>query len=413
MAATCPYIHFSSRIGFVTLLFFFQPTFLAAQRVFVTKAGALNRSYLFYSNVPETFQAANRPLVIVLHKPGETARDAFNRAKLASFKTGVAMIFPNSQSGWTCDNDTEKADLAFIDGIISDTYSNFHIDRNRVYVLADEMSGCFVKTLINTYQGKISNSRLLSSIDTDLPGAIEELASVPPGSNKENQYTLWTAPFGLKKMSPLDSLKGYRFHNRWVLDFQMGGIGMFGFVKTGIKDGTYMDLSKAHSFLDISITKWMSDSVAWFADLGWLKVPQKMEMDGEKIKVGGGIITPLTLGIKYAIFRSSFFYPYLSLGGGMMFIMTTGGRFNKASLGTGMPSLTYGSRYTPHLAIGSGLNMRMSKRIVLGVHLRYLHSAKFKSLGNIDAIRGVNATGSFGFILNANSLRKKPFSMDE
>lgn len=75
------------------------------------------------------------------------------------------------------------------------------------------------------------------------------------------------------------------------------------------------------------------------------------------------------------------------------------------------PNLNSEMRMVFHTSIGTGIDLRVTKRFTAGAHLRYLHSANFESAGEVDAIRGFNLNVGLGYIINANSMRKLPFPL--
>ncbi|MCF0072820.1 hypothetical protein LZD49_20235 [Dyadobacter sp. CY261] len=386
-----------------------------AQRVFVNRIEGLNRSYLFYSNTTNYDLNSNKPVVIVLHENGQSAREAFAKAPWKSVREPAIFIFPNALKGqWDCSNDSSSAnDIQFIQSIITDTYANFHSDRNRVYVLGSGKNECLVDRFRSGNPKTPLTFSPWTAGRTDSLAALGHVADVlKTRGQADTTYALWIDPSLPRKLDPIDSLKGYRLHNRLVIDVRYGGVAMMGSVRTWKTDGTYTDFFKAHSFIDIHLTKWMNDSIAWFLDIGRLKVPMTQEMtESGVIRSGGGMIMPLTLGFKYALPRM-IGNPYFLLGSGFIQAMAFGGRMNPGAMSSGTrPNFDAEMRMVFHTTIGTGIDLRLAKRFMVGAHLRYIHSAQFKSAAKVDAIRGFNLNFGLGYILNANSLKKLPFPL--
>lgn len=387
-----------------------------AQRVFITNINGVNRSYLLYSNTANYDMNTNKPILILLHENGKFGKDAYAKAAWKSVKEPAIFVFPNAVKGvWDCTNDsTSVNDIEFLRKIISDTYQNFHIDRNRVYVLGSTVNECLIT------QFKVQNPKISASFSrweqssTDSLKAVRDVEQALRTVTKaDSSYALWEDPLRPKRLSPIDSLKGFRLHNRIVVEVRYGAFGMMGSARTWITDGTYADFYKARSVLDVHVTKWMNDSVAWFVDVGRIQVPMSQEVTGSgTIKSGGGMIMPLTLGFKYALPRVKA-HPYFLLGSGVIQAMAFGGKINPGSMPAAgaRPNFNNEMRMVFHTTIGTGIDLRFTKRFTLGAHLRYIHSAQFKSAAKVDAIRGFNLNVGLGYIINANSLRKLPFSL--
>ena len=387
----------------------------SAQRVFVSKIEGHNRSYLFYSNTTNYDLNSNKPVVIILHENGQSAREAFEQAPWKSVKEPAIFIFPNAIKGkWDCTNDSTSAnDIRFIESIIKDTYVNFHSDRNRAYVIGGAANECIVTRLRSENAKTPVSFSQRPAASRDSIAVLGKVAEVlKTRVEADTTYALWIDPFLPQKLDPIDSLKGYRLHNRLVIDVRYGGFGMMGSVRTWKEDGTYSDFFKAHSFIDIHLTKWMNDSIAWFIDIGRLKVPMTQETtESGVIRSGGGMIMPLTLGFKYALPRVPG-NPYFLLGSGFIQAMAFGGRMNPGAMSSGTrPNFDAEMRMVFHTTIGTGIDLRLTKRFMVGAHLRYIHSAEFKSAAKVDAIRGFNFNFGLGYIINANSLKKLPFPL--
>ncbi|MBA4055701.1 MAG: hypothetical protein C0490_13380 [Marivirga sp.] len=151
----------------------------------------------------------------------------------------------------------------------------------------------------------------------------------------------------------------------------------------------------------------MNDSMAWFLDIGWLRLPQKQEVDGARIEAGGGMIVPVTIGLRYTLYRKKA-RPYFLLGTGPMQVIVFGGRFRMDSDPSQIKNkINAEARFALHTAIGTGMDYRMGKRIVVGAHARYIHSSEFESTGSVNAVRGFNLSLSGGYIIGANRLGMK------
>ncbi|MBE9463849.1 hypothetical protein ACFP1I_08375 [Dyadobacter subterraneus] len=398
---------------FSLFLFSFQSS---AQRIFVNTIGGVNRSFLYYSNSSTNDYRSSRPVVIILHKSGETAREAFAKTVWKYIKEPTILIFPNAVNKiWDCkDEASADHDIEFLKFILEDTYNNFHHDRNRVFIFSEKSSECIAQKFRQKYPKLLNDYQ--TWIQTNKNDSLSALGSVQSLLEKtvktDTTYSLWDNPAVRKKMDPIDSLKEYRLHNRVILEVRYGGFAMLGSVHTGITDGTYAKLYNAHSFLDIHLTKWMNDSIAWFIDIGRLKVPQTQETTaGGSLRTGGGMVMPLTIGLKYALPRVRA-HPYFLLGSGVVQVLVFGGKMSPGAVSSGArPNLNSEVRMVFHTTIGTGIDLRFAKRFTLGANLRYIHSANFESAGKVDAIRGFNLNVGLGYIINANSLKKLPFPL--
>lgn len=391
------------------ILFIFLPLPGKAQRVFVKNIDGVNRSYLYYQSQDISSAGSNKPLLIVLHKNGSDAREAYQHLTQGITSKDFIVLFANGfKNYWSCHPDSVLNDAAFLKTMIADAYDNFHINRNRVYLLHDSSNECTSAGFRREYPDSgIQNFALKNYDDKEFSRTVENIQF--SRLHSANRFSLWDDPLINKKMNFIDSLKNYRLHNRWVIDYRIGGFTWLPSAKTGVVDETYMDLSKAHAYMGFTVTKWMNDSLAWFVDAGTLKVPKKKDMAGTRMKVGGGMIIPFTLGVKYAFFRRPFLTPYGLIGAGFTSVILAGARFNPANITPGqLPNLKSGSRIAFQMMLGSGFDIRLSKRIMVGGHARYVHSAKFKTLGEVHAVRGMDLSASIGFILNANSVKKLP-----
>ncbi|WP_143065531.1 hypothetical protein [Mucilaginibacter sp. OK283] len=374
---------------------------MRAQQTFIKKINGQNRSYLYYTNINDQQETTNLPLVIVLHQNGSDANETYLLAQKQLSKYPCNMLFPAGLRGqWSCADDAVENDIEFLNTIIADTYQDFQHDRNRVYIVSDTGGYCLVENLKIKYPDLIAESRSVVSMSQELSQNLKEMLAAKTKTSKK--YNLWVAD-DLAEPTP-DSVMQYSFYKRWVIDFSAGGLYMFGSVKTNIKDGTNMDLSDAHSIKAFTLTKWFSNSTAWFVGVGNLSVPRKNESAGETTKVGGGLIVPISLGLKHELLSGSVIHPYVMAGGGLIWIFAAGAKVK----GGNMPNLNSDYRHPLQMTLGSGIDFRIMKRLVLGTNLRYIQSAKFASLGKIDAISGLNFNFSLGYVFNANSSKRPP-----
>lgn len=386
-----------------------------AQRVFSTPVDGVNRSYLLFSNTSNYDLNSNKPVVFILHGKGQSAREAIAAGAWKSVKEPAIFIFPNARKeGWDCDSDSSTAnDVRFFKLIISDTYANFHNNRNRVYVLGDAADECLVaKIKAANPHGNVFFKRR-EHTGADSLNAVREVEDVLKMSARaDTTFAMWADPSAPKKISAVDSMKSYRMHNRMVIEVRYGGFAMLGSTRTWVTDGTYTDFFKAHAVFDIHFTKWMNDSIAWFIDVGRIKVPRTQEStESGVIRSGGGNIMPLTMGFKYALPRVRA-HPYFLLGTGFIQAMAFGGKMNPNAISSGSrPNFNAEMRMVFQTTIGTGIDLRFTKRFTFGAHLRYIHSAHFESAAKVDAIRGFNLNFGLGYIINANSLKKLPFSL--
>ncbi len=398
------------------------PRFVQAQRVFVAKSGSINRTYINYTTNGDKTISPNLPVVVVLPPSGDDARKTFasNGAWLASRRPAV-FLFPNpGENQWRCADSTRAdQDTDFIDLIIKETYSNFHIDRNRVYLLGNNQQACLIERLKKKYPHLVAYSltvdqRTLSD-STTMAKVISELLA--GNYRSEADHELWKNVAGTGGMTRVDSIKEFTWHRRIVLEFRPGLFFMNSSVKTGITDKTYMDISNSHSTFDIHLTKWVNDSIAWFVDIGRLKIPQKQEIDGDLLETGGGMVFLFTAGFKYALPRHKY-RPYISLGTGVIPVMIFGGKLSTLSMGSGSgppssrpTSIKAEARVALHTTLETGFDWRFGKRLVLGGHLRYIHSGNFDTAGKVNGIKGLQVNGSVGYIFNANRVKNLPFAI--
>lgn len=379
-----------------------NPQALKAQRTFIKNINGQNRSYVYYANLNDHQETLNLPLVVILHPAGSDAGKTCLKVMKELPKHSCNMVFPNGLGGvWNCDDYVAGDDIAFLNTIISDTYQDFRHDRNRVYIVCDTDAYCLVEQLKLKYPDLIAESRSIGSVDTELPQALKGVLSTKMKTSKKYKLSVED---DFAEAAP-DSIERYSFYKRWVIDISAGGLYMFGNAKTGIKDGSNLDLSKAHSIKTVTLTKWFSNSNAWFAELSKLSVPKRNESVGQTTKLGSGRIVISTLGLKHAFLSSSVIHPYVMAGGGLIAVNVKGEKTDGSS---STPDLDSDYRLPLQVTLGGGIDFRITKRFVFGSNLRYIQSTKFSSLGKIDAIQGLNFNFSLGYVFNANNSKKPP-----
>lgn len=390
------------------------------QSVFLTTVNGESRGYLV---VQSRDGVVNQPLVIVLHAGGSSAEATFrNEAMWKSLQRPATIIFPMATDGrWRCDAGPGRDnDLLLIRQIISEAYDNYRIDRNRVFIIGEGDSYCLALAF------KESSSELVAAVlqgrntsrqhDTMISASDSLLRAE---QRVGNRFDLWTQP-----IDPLrdfqrereDSIKRYSWNRRtsWVLG--AGGFVMLGLVKTDVDDKTYMDIGDAHQQFQLTVTKWMNDSLSWFVNVSWLRIPRKQEVKityqgtGMLVKGegGGGAVVPITVGLKYAFYRHAF-RPYVAFGTGPTSVMVLGGKFRSTSTNIDPAALqddiAMEVRNVFHVMLGTGCEWRISKRMVITGDITYLHSGQFESAGQVNAVRGFSANTGIGYLMGVNRLR--------
>lgn len=387
-----------------------------SQKAFLKQVNDQNRVYL-YTNSSGS-KAYNKPLVLILHPDHSNPQEVYGSGELwNTISPEVDIIFPGGwQDSWSCqDTLQQQTDAVFLKEIVDMAFSNFKIDRNRVYLITLPGSSCVGSFLLEKYPGVISQVVNLLANQSDAEHIIREIERLlDTGKSTEISYSLYERPVSGFQMDPMDSLKQYSWHQRWVLGIHTGGLFIVGSARTETSDKTYMDIADSHSFTGIEVTKWMSDSMAWFLDISRLKIPMKQDLGSYTVTTGGGMVMPITIGFKYQIWKHYFYKPYVMLGTGPMQVMVFGGRFSTTSSQVNlMDKIDAEMRLTFHTTIGTGVDMRFGKRIVIGGQLRYIHSARFDPAGSINAVRAFNLNISASYILNAKKERSlKPLLKD-
>jgi hypothetical protein len=395
----------------------FPVTTTYAQSAFLTSVNNQGRSYLITQSHGSS---PNQPLVIILHPNNSSAQLSFRKESLwKSLRLPATIAFPLAVSGnWNCNEGMEtENDILFLKKIIDESHNNFLIDRNSVFIIGEEDSYCLAEEFKKKY------NRLVTAIVRN--NHATDVTVINKGDSLTNlkeivlpEFELWQKPVAPGRNDTKereDSIKLTKWDNRTVIEIRAGGFKMLNQVKTGIDDKTYMDISDAHQLLDLNISKWMSDSIAWFSNIAWLKVPQKQEVKftyqgtGVLLKGegGGGAVVPITAGLKYALHKYTL-RPHFLLGTGPMIVVVAGGKFRTTSTNLD-PSAVRNNiesevRTVLHMMLGTGCEWRLAKRIMAGGHLQYIHSAQFESAGQVNAIRGFSAQIGLGFICGANRL---------
>jgi hypothetical protein len=385
---------------------------VSAQSFFSTVVNGKSRSYLVAQPKGENL---NQPLLIVLHSGTiksleQNATDSVWQA----LTTSTTLVFPVALGGkWNCEDSVkENNDALFLSTLISEVYGSFHINRNKVYLISDEDGLCLTEGFYSNNTKSISSLPFVATNE-------EAVRKVNSFSNKEDNqqlgYELYKKTklyLGDEEKDKADSIKMNTWERRLTVEFHMGRFSLMNLVRTNISDGTRMDISNISSVIGVQITKWMDNSLGWYGDLSYLNVASKEDLSfsasGITGELGFGFIVPLSFGLKYG-FGHHPFRPYFLLGSGPMLVSAVGGRITSSGGGIPDPSNLSGDitpiiRITSQLTIGSGFDIRLSKRFLLSGQLYYLHSANFKSVGKIEAVKGLSTNLSIGFIFGANKL---------
>lgn len=398
----------------ITCLFFFliaaSMKFANGQRAFLSKVNGVSRSYHLYNSTTQEDQP-NLPLIIFLGID-PAGSESINKSHSIStrFNVPAILIFPTSIREPCAGDSVLTNDLAFLKVIIGEVYENHRINRNKVFIISRGESDCLAEAYVKANPQAIASTRHFSNSEEDLNTLLEAAGYfLTSDAGTSQHYGLWRNPLYNEeehKKQVEDSIKLARWGRRVSVELRTGLFFMHPFVRTE-KDQTYMDISDARQLLDLHITSWMNDSMGWFVDIGWLKLPQKQEVDGARIEAGGGMILPVTFGLRYALYRQKA-RPYFLLGAGPMPVIVFGGRFSMNSDPNQIKNkIKAEARFALHTTIGTGMDYRIGKRIVVGGHARYIHSSEFKTAGSVNAIRGFNISLSGGYIIGANRLGPK------
>lgn len=374
-----------------------------SQKAFLKQIGDQNRAYLFTSTGQNI--SDNNPLFIILHANQSKAFEAYKSDEIwKSIPSEANIVFPGGwEDTWSCKDSSQLGkDAQFIDEIISTAYSNFKIDRNRVYLIALPGSSCVGEFIKEQYPNSVSQIINLPANQSSPEQIVDEIERlIDAGKKTESSYSLYHPPVYDDNIDTMDILKKTTWHQRWVLGIHTGGLFILGSSRTETTAETYMDIADLHSFSGIELTKWMNDSMAWFLDISRLKIPMQQDIGSYTVTSGGGRLLVVTAGFKYQLVKNPFYKPYVMLGTGFMQLMVFGGKFSTVSQTMG--SMDAAMRKLFHTTIGIGSDLRFGKRVVLGGQLKYIHSSQIKEAGSITAVRGFNINISASYILNANS----------
>lgn len=374
---------------------------LYAQRSFVALVDRQSRGYTI-AHLNSTDETYNLPLIVLICDGDVQTYPGYLSG------TGLVMARPNNLQVMPGCSDaaTLQNDIRFLETIIQDTYSNFKTDRNRVYVITDTKRRCLADSIADRKQGLITKIIRLSTNEA-ITDAISRAVSPDVQPAAEQKYSLWKNPLhdaDYERLAREDSIRFHRWEKRTSVEFRLGRFDMLGTVKTK-GDKTYMDVTDAHSMMDIHINRFMTDSTSWFIDVGRLKVPQHQEFNGARIEMGGGMILSITYGLKYTFYRRKL-RPYIMLGTGPLSFMVFGGKFSQNIDPQKIRhEIEAEVRMAMQTKIGTGIEGRLGKRIAVGAHAMYIHSSEFKSAGSVNAVRGFYNSFSVGYILGANKVR--------
>jgi hypothetical protein len=385
---------------------------LSAQRFFSKAVNGKSRSYLVAQPKGESL---NQPMLIVLRLGTikvleQNATDSIWQ----SLTTSSTLVFPVAVGGqWNCDDsEKENNDILFLSTLISEVYGSFHINRNKVYLISDEDGLCLTEKFYS------KNTKSLSSVPfvaTNEEAITKVNSFLAKEDNQQLGYELYKKTklyLGDEVKDKEDSIKLNKWERRFTIEFHAGSFSLMGLVKTNISDKTRMDISRITNMIGVQVTKWMDNSLGWYADLSLLNIASKEDFNftssGISGELGFGYIVPLSFGLKYGLSHHPF-RPYFLLGSGPMMVMAVGGRVTSSGGGTPDPSSLSGDitpiiRITSHVTIGSGFDIRLSKRFLLSGQFLYMHSANFKSVGKIEAVKGFSTNLSIGFVFGANRL---------
>ncbi len=395
----------------VILLFQIVVVFpLSAQSFFSTVIEGKSRSYLV---VQPKGESLNQPLLIVIRSGSiKTLEKAAADSSWQDLLSPSTLVFPLAIGGkWDCDNTTQAAnDAQFVLNLIPELYSTFHVNRNKVFLISDEATNCLSDRIYSFKPDVISSTPIV----TDNRQAVLKVNSgLMDDKNYELKYQLYQKTrlyAGDEVKDRQDSIQLNTWERRFTIEFHAGSFSLMNIVKTNISDKTRMDISQISNVIGVQITKWMDNSLGWYADLSYLNVASKEDFNftssGISGELGFGFIVPLSFGLKYGFWNHPF-RPYFLLGSGPMLVSAVGGRITSSGGGVPDPSSISGDitpivRITSQLTIGSGFDMRLSKRFLLSGQFYYLHSANFESVGKIEAVRGFSTNLSIGFIFGAN-----------
>ncbi|GGH14216.1 outer membrane beta-barrel protein [Mucilaginibacter phyllosphaerae] len=369
-----------------------------AQRTFIKKIFWVNRSYLYHSNAAVK---ANQPLIIVLHPNKADAGKTFSAATQKATSSPVHLIFPDAVGGkWSCEEGFVKNDIALMKAIIADSYNNFQIDRNRVFILADTTNKCLAEKFMEAYPDLIAGSSILKPDETFEDAFNKILAD---SSRTGKTYKLWSDPVDAAHDEPANA----QAKRQLEVSLTGGIFWMFKSVKTGISDATNADLSHTKYAVGLNVTRWISNPLGWFAEVSKIAVTERVRDTGIETKTGNGTVIPFTAGLKYRFFTNKRIQPYVLAGAGAVYTHAEGSQQTSGSSTSQVRNLNADYRLPVQVTLGAGAALNLGTRFILASNLRYLHSAAFSNLGRIDAVRGLNVNFSVGYVIKTYSKKGK------
>lgn len=396
-----------------------------AQRLFVLKIDSTNRTYLLHTHLKEEDAGHNAPLVILLTPKGLTAGDLYDRAIYEKQLYRQAVIaLPNAlRSDWGCtfqDSLSASGNAKLLNQMIGEVYRNFKINRDNITIISNGRDSCMVHKVREEYpSARWQSSYSLGSDEASKTKILREIHGLLSEQTTRNSafFERYTDPFAPKKTTPLERMIEQGYYNRWVVDIRYGGMVFLKSIKTEMKEDAYLDLSKSVTPLSFSITKWFSDSTAYFLEFSRMPVSRQQEINGSSLTIGGGMMRNFTAGFKYAPLTEKRLRPCFSLATGAMWINIRGGKITMngsppPATGSGPPggrppgNINDQRRVFLHTTLEGGADYRLTRRVIVNAYLKYLHSAQFEPLGSIKAARGFSFSVGAGYVLNARSTKK-------
>jgi hypothetical protein len=392
--------------GFSNVIFFIllSSCDLFGQNGFAVNVKGINRTYEMIYQKEKDYH--NRPLIILMTKSINNKKQFFHSDFLIAIPIALG-------KKWYCDDGNIGAnEVDFIKRVRDDVYLNFKFDRNRFYILVDSSARCLAERFVVDYPQYLAKIKSIVSDDS-----ISYRQMLGDTSFQSDSFERWSNP--LKEnpwaMSASDSLRRFKWKNRIVISINKGGFYMLNAVNTGVDDQTYMDISRSSSWQSIRINGHFTESSSWVFEIGWLRIDQKQEIGfsyrGSSVVVkgegGGGAVIPVSVGLKYSC-KQYWLRPYILLGTGITSVLVFGGQFKTTSSNLDPSAMRNDIqseiRVTTHVSLESGCDWRVGKRMIINGHVQYLHSSKFKSAGQVDAIKGVSASIGLGYVIGIKRL---------
>ncbi|ODS79061.1 MAG: hypothetical protein ABS46_16295 [Cytophagaceae bacterium SCN 52-12] len=396
-----------------------------AQRLFAIKTDSTSRTYLLHTHLKEEDAGHNAPLVILLAPKGLTASDIYDRTLYAKQLYRQAVIaLPNAlQSDWGCASEdalSANRNAEFLVRMIEEIYRNFKINRDDITIISNGRDSCAVSRVREKYPSvQWQSSDYLGPGEFARTKLLQEIHGLLSTETPRNSafFEPYTDPFAPKVITPLERMIEQGYYNRWVVNIRYGGMTFLKSIRTEMKEDAYLDLSKSVAPLSFGITKWFSDSTAWFLEFSRMPVSRQQKINGNSLSIGGGMMRNVTIGFKYAPLTEKRLRPYFSLATGAMWINIRGG---KITMNGSPPPSTGGAppagrppgfagdqrRVFLHTTLEAGADYRLTRRLIINTSLKYLHSAQFEPLGSIKAARGFSFLIGAGYVLNARSTKK-------